>query len=427
VRDLSLVALHEDGESLVLEDAEGERYSLAVDERLLSAVRGDRARLGQLSIELESSLRPAEIPARIRAGATAEEVAREAGVPLERVRRYEGPVVAEREHVARLARAALVGRRDGGERAPLAEVVEPRLARRGVPADAVGWDAYRRDDGRWVVAVRWTTSSPGQGKSAAGSATWLFDVRTRGLSPGGDEARWLVDGEPAELVSEVPPAAHPRSPEEFVERAYDEAPSEESPFPRGEATSTPPEPVTRSEPVTEPEPAAAQGRGATVVGLDALLEAGSTGRRGRRNRRDRGSRPEPAALLDRPEQSAHGATDPGTAAPAHEPTREEELAEPRERAGGPSQPQQDHQPVQPAQDDRDLRRTEGPDRPGRVEQPGHGAQPEAAEEPEAEVADAAEAAEAAPARASRPAAGGRGRRAAVPSWDEIVFGRKSRD
>ncbi|HEU4674925.1 MAG TPA: septation protein SepH [Motilibacteraceae bacterium] len=407
MRDLSLVALHEDGESLVLEDAEGGRYSLAVDERLLSAVRGDRARLGQLSIELESSLRPAEIQARIRAGATAEEVAREAGVPLERVRRYEGPVVAEREHVARLARAALVGRRDGGERAPLAEVVEPRLARRGVPAEAVGWDAYRRDDGRWVVAVRWTTSSPGQGKSAAGSATWLFDVRTRALSPGGDEARWLVDGEPAELAADVPPAAHPRSPEEFAERAYDEAPSEESPFPRGEAIA----PVS--------EPGAATGRddqqvaapaaeevpgGATVVGLDALLEAGSSGRRGRRGRRDRGARPEQTALgHSQPDGSEE--SDRGRAGAAPETARPP--------AGGPA-------PAEPRV---------------QAEQPAHGTEPdltggpdEAGPEPEgAAVAEAAEVAEAAPGRASRPAAGSRGRRAAVPSWDEIVFGRKSRD
>lgn len=407
MRDLSLVALHEDGHSLVLEDAEGERYSLAVDERLLSAVRGDRARLGQLSIELESALRPAEIQARIRAGATAEEVAREAGVPLERVRRYEGPVVAEREHVARLARAALVGRRDGGERAPLAEVVEPRLARRGVPAEAVGWDAYRRDDGRWVVAVRWTGTSPGQGKGAAGSATWLFDVRTRALSPGGDEARWLVDGEPAELVTETPPAAHPRTPEEFVERAYDEAPSEESPFPPGEATASAGRPGQVGEQERPGEPA-----GATVVGLDALLEAGSTGRRSRRGRRDRGSRPEPVVvapqLPDAPEPAPEPAPAPVTA--ASEPAPDRQRGE---------QPEPRRQP-EPSVPDTESAQTVEPAEPAPTEEP-------AAQSAQATDPDQPEVADAAAARAARPAASGRGRRAAVPSWDEIVFGRKSRD
>ncbi|MGN6244482.1 MAG: septation protein SepH [Motilibacteraceae bacterium] len=418
MRDLSLVALHEDGESLVLEDAEGGRYSLPVDERLLSAVRGDRARLGQLSIELESSLRPAEIQARIRAGATAEEVAREAGVPLERVRRYEGPVVAEREHVARLARAALVGRRDGGERAPLADVVEPRLAQRGVPAEAVGWDAYRRDDGRWVVVVRWTTSTPSttsttataaQGKAAAGRAglaTWLFDVRTRALSAGGDEARWLVDGEPAELVTETPPAAHPRTPEEFAERAYDEAPSDESPFPAGDPTPTGQEDRSHgqtSAPRSEDEPA-----GATVVGLDALLEAGSSGRRSRRSRRDRGSRPEPSSAAGADRRRAEDERDApgrGEAVPAAEPAE-------------PSQPSQQPEPEQPDGSGQSGRS----EQIGRPEPTGHPQQAEGVEEPEQP-----EQPEVATGRAARPAAGGRGRRAAVPSWDEIVFGRKTRD
>ena len=91
-RDLSLVSVSDDGASLVLGDAEGGRYLLPVDEALVAAVRGDRSRLGQLQIET-GELRPKEIQARIRAGASVSEVATAAGVAPERVRRFAGAVL----------------------------------------------------------------------------------------------------------------------------------------------------------------------------------------------------------------------------------------------------------------------------------------------------------------------------------------------
>src|SRR3712207_3118540 len=112
--DLTLVGVHDDGEHLLLVDGAGMRHRLKVDEALRAAVRRDRARLGQLQIEMEGRLRPRDIQARIRAGETAEQVAAAAGVPVEHVRRYEGPVLAEREFVARQAREVRVRRATGG-------------------------------------------------------------------------------------------------------------------------------------------------------------------------------------------------------------------------------------------------------------------------------------------------------------------------
>ena len=80
--DLRLVAVSEDGAHLVLRGEDGKKYTLPVDERLRAAVRGDRIRLGQIEIEMESQLRPRDIQARIRAGATAEEVAVAAGLSV---------------------------------------------------------------------------------------------------------------------------------------------------------------------------------------------------------------------------------------------------------------------------------------------------------------------------------------------------------
>jgi hypothetical protein len=127
MHDLRLVGVHDDGEHLVLGDAEGQRFLLSVDEALRAAVRRDRAHLGQLQIEMGGGLRPREVQARVRAGATAEDVAAACGWPLDRVRRYEGPVLAERAHVADLAREVTLRRR-GSEQVTLGTEVSRRLA-----------------------------------------------------------------------------------------------------------------------------------------------------------------------------------------------------------------------------------------------------------------------------------------------------------
>src|SRR3954447_10969131 len=103
MQDLRLVAANERGSHLVLRSADGDKYVLSIDDRLRAAGRGDRSRVGQLDAEAEGHLRPRDIQARIRAGASAEQVARAAGVSVDRVRRFEGPVLAEREHIATLA------------------------------------------------------------------------------------------------------------------------------------------------------------------------------------------------------------------------------------------------------------------------------------------------------------------------------------
>ena len=108
--ELRVVAVSNDGTRLVLKAADATEYTLPIDERLRAAVRGDRPRLGQIEIEVESHLRPRDIQARIRAGATAEEVAQLAGIPVDRVRRFEGPVLAERAFMAERARKTPVRR-----------------------------------------------------------------------------------------------------------------------------------------------------------------------------------------------------------------------------------------------------------------------------------------------------------------------------
>ncbi len=188
MHDLRLVGVHEDGEHLLLADAEGGRFLLAIDDAVRAAVRRDRPHLGQLQIEIEGGLRPRDIQARIRAGATAEEVASLAGWPVEKVRRYEGPVLAEREHVAGVAHEVRLRRRSGS--VTLGAEVSRRLTARGVDLDHVRWDAWRVDGDPWTVTVTF----PAGGRER--SARWHLDLAARSVSPGDDEARWLSEDQP---------------------------------------------------------------------------------------------------------------------------------------------------------------------------------------------------------------------------------------
>ena len=111
--ELELIGLHDDGEHLVLAAPDGQRFRLRIDEPLRAAVRRDRPQLEQLRAARAGSLSPREIQTRIRAGSTAQEVADEADLVVEQVRRYEGPVLAERAFIADQARSTRVGRDAG--------------------------------------------------------------------------------------------------------------------------------------------------------------------------------------------------------------------------------------------------------------------------------------------------------------------------
>ncbi len=188
--ELELVGLHDDGEHLVLVGPDGARFRLRIDEPLRAAVRRDRPQLEQLRAENAGTLSPREIQARIRAGATTQEVADSAGLPIERVRRYEGPVLAEREHIAEQARNTRVGRETG---APvLGDLVTDRLAARGVDLASLAWDSARDANGPWVVLARFSVDD------AQHEARWTFDPSKRSVVADEDEARWLSETELAD-------------------------------------------------------------------------------------------------------------------------------------------------------------------------------------------------------------------------------------
>jgi hypothetical protein len=187
--ELRLVGVSEDGQHLVLADDSGDQHTIEIDERLRAGVNGHLSRLGQLTMALESRISPREIQERIRAGESAEHLAVTAGVPLERVLRFVGPVLREREHVADQARRA----RLGGATGPavlLSDVVARAAARQGADVDSVEWDSARREDHSWIVTVTWPDGTVG---------TWALDLLHRQATPIDATAR-KVSGLPDESI-----------------------------------------------------------------------------------------------------------------------------------------------------------------------------------------------------------------------------------
>jgi hypothetical protein len=207
MRPVRFVALAEDGKALVLRDEAGRILTLALDETVTAAIRRETASTqGQLSSEMEPALSPRDIQAKIRSGDSAEEVARRANVPMEKVLRFAGPVLQERAAVAQMARHTRLRTSEGG--ASLSTVVDLRLSGHGVDLDSVVWDAYRKDDGTWRVTASWPS-----GKATA-HAYWDLDKPRSVVSPGDDMAQYLSTETPPTILAQddPPPAAPPWRP-----------------------------------------------------------------------------------------------------------------------------------------------------------------------------------------------------------------------
>jgi len=184
MQELRLVAVSEDGSYAILAvPGRSGRFLLPIDERLRTVAKGQFSRLAQYEIEVENPLRPKEIQERIRAGETADQIADAAGIPPDKIRRFEGPILAERQYQAQQAqRATIRGRGDAGPGPRLGDVVAERLTAAGVSAESTEWDSRKRPDGNWQVQLRFSVGG------RTGTAEWIYDPRRRHVTPDDDQA-----------------------------------------------------------------------------------------------------------------------------------------------------------------------------------------------------------------------------------------------
>ncbi len=202
MRPVRFVALSEDGQALVLADEVGRLLALPIDDRISGALQGEAGShpvgtaVAVANAEVMATLSPRDIQARIRSGESADEVARIAGVPVDRVLRYAGPVLQERAMLAQHARRTRLKTSDSG--AALAEVVDGRLAQHGLDTEKISWDAYRREDGTWRIVATWPS-----GKATA-QAVWDLDKGRQVVSPHDDMAQYLCAERPTQILGQEP-------------------------------------------------------------------------------------------------------------------------------------------------------------------------------------------------------------------------------
>jgi hypothetical protein len=86
----------------------------------------------------------------------------------------------------------------------LGELVAERLEQRGVPRDGMEWDAWRRNDGAWEVRLEYLADERER------SAQWVYDPVRRIVTPDDDDARWLLEEEPAASVTQLRALGRPK-------------------------------------------------------------------------------------------------------------------------------------------------------------------------------------------------------------------------
>ncbi|BAS08572.1 uncharacterized protein Mb0907c [Arthrobacter sp. Hiyo4] len=204
MQDLRLVGVHDDGEHLLLSGAGGAMFQLPIDEALRTASRSS-AKTASAAVPIAMS--PRDIQSRIRSGATAAEVAELSGLPLAKVERYEGPVLAEREYVAQQARKVEVASPSpghdtyrsifGDHPASLHDMVNHRLSAHGIEPSTVEWDSWRRQDGNWTVVARFEARKDGtSGIGEEPPAQWTFSPARKSLQNANRWAQQLSELEP---------------------------------------------------------------------------------------------------------------------------------------------------------------------------------------------------------------------------------------
>jgi Protein of unknown function (DUF3071) len=219
MRTLRLVALSDDGQSLILtaespDGLEEERFELPIDERVRAAARGD-ARLGAIE-DVGNTLPPRVIQARIRAGETPEQVAAASGTRVDRIMRFAHPVLQERARIAEQARAARVRLSEGLTNTTLERFMSGRLRLLGADVDGVHWDAHRPDDGGWLVTAAW------QAGAKSGITQWTYDIPARTVTPLDAATTDFAEGTRlVRVVPDVPgnPAPAPERPVAVVRHA----------------------------------------------------------------------------------------------------------------------------------------------------------------------------------------------------------------
>lgn len=424
MRDLRFVGVDDDGTHLVLADEDGQQHRVEIDDALRGAVRAVRAR--SAASVADPNVRPKDVQGFLRAGMTIDEVAERTGWTVEKISLFEPPIRAERDHVATTAQKLPLRGRAGGreEVTTVGERVVDRLGHRGVISADITWDAFRGDRG-WTIECRFAAG----GRPRV--ATWRYDAPTQSLHPNDDEARWLSeDDQPTDNLPFGRPAAQAGVYDVIAEGGLDQS----APRSAAKRASTPKIPHAA---VAEPQQDASESEAAerSGEGKDDSTQAGqpvdlvSVMRERSRNRR-------------RASSTRRGASKHPSGSKLESPDDAPDASAESQEIQGPSVDELGHDPVTGTADLFGLKEVEplrhelaetdeewspGHDESGRPapddEPDARDQHPDVESELEVEAEPAATADAESDAVPDRPSQARKGR-PSVPSWDDIMFGKR---
>ena len=177
MQELKVIGV-ENGALLVASD-EGARFRVEVDDALQSRLRQSIPDRGT-----SRRVAPRDVQMHIRSGMSAEDVAAVTGASIDYIRKFEGPVLAEREYVIESALNVPVTM--AVETDPLADgasfgsVIRRRLSESGAFSER--WASWKEPGTGWIVKLTFTADE------IEHDARWSFDPKRQALSPLNAEA-----------------------------------------------------------------------------------------------------------------------------------------------------------------------------------------------------------------------------------------------
>jgi hypothetical protein len=221
--ELRLTGKNDEGTHLTLTDHDGREFSLRISDTLRATV--NQPRLTAVPTDSDETISVKEIQRRLRAGDAPEVIAREGNTTLDKIARFSGPILQEREYILSQARAAALRKDSTRLDITFLDAVINKLVPRGVDADELSWNSWRLPDTTWHIELHFPN------RDGSGVATWNFDTSRRSISPTDDNGAWLIGEEaPARVIEPGFITAEPTHPSRVETPAPVELPGASSLF-----------------------------------------------------------------------------------------------------------------------------------------------------------------------------------------------------
>lgn len=178
--------LGSDGDFLLLEDSDGQKYRLLLDSPLRRAIKNEDPQILD-----QPKLTPREIQEEIRVGRSIEEIVQASGAAIEYVMKFAQPVLDELNHAvlnALTVRLEVPGDRfNNPTTREFGEIIKARLAASGAGIEK--WSAMKAPEQGFFIYCEYDLD--GENKKA----TWTYDPKRLALVPENEYAISLSSGD----------------------------------------------------------------------------------------------------------------------------------------------------------------------------------------------------------------------------------------